>query len=158
MSEPARKMKTEGTNGVRGGRKKANPAELHLADRLAEARGRRTREGAAAAPATVEELAPESARDLAFLPWNVIDRSPLNPRRHFAPEPLEELAESIVTAGGVKQSLLVRPRPDLPGSYWLIAGERRHRAVGLLVEAGRLPVDVALPVRVEAGCDDARHL
>lgn len=47
------------------------------------------------------------------------------PRRHFDPDALEQLAESI-RANGIVQPLLVRPIPE--GGYELIAGERRWRA------------------------------
>lgn len=52
--------------------------------------------------------------------------NPRQPRRHFAEEPLAELAESI-GARGVLQPILVRPG-DQSGQYEIIAGERRWRA------------------------------
>lgn len=53
--------------------------------------------------------------------------NPDQPRRHFAPEALEELAASIRTKG-VIQPLIVRPLPDRPDHYQIVAGERRWRA------------------------------
>lgn len=47
------------------------------------------------------------------------------PRRHFAPEALSELADSI-TEHGVLQPIVVRALPG--GTYQIIAGERRWRA------------------------------
>lgn len=131
----------EEANGVRGGK---GPAALNLAERLREARAK-------AAPAA-PSLAP-----VVLVPWEAIDPSPLNPRKVFAAEQLAELAENIRSVGGVKQNVLVRPRDDAPGRYWLIAGERRHRAVGLLVEQGIAPLDFPIPARVEH-CDDVGHL
>ncbi len=53
--------------------------------------------------------------------------NPDQPRRRFAAEALEELAESI-RARGVIQPLIVRPHPDADGTYQIVAGERRWRA------------------------------
>lgn len=67
----------------------------------------------------------------------VIDQNPNQPRKHFDPEQLEKLKETI-KAHGVLQPLVVRPRGD---RYELIAGERRLRAA---IEAGlgEVPVHV----------------
>lgn len=56
---------------------------------------------------------------------NEIEPKRDQPRKHFEPEALNELAESI-SMHGVIQPLLVRPISD--GGYQLIAGERRWRA------------------------------
>lgn len=53
-----------------------------------------------------------------------IRRNPLQPRKDFSPEAIEELAGSIGTHG-ILQPLLVRP---VEGGYELIAGERRYMA------------------------------
>lgn len=50
---------------------------------------------------------------------------PGQPRRHFADEALDTLAESVRTQG-VLQPILIRPLPD--GRFGLIAGERRLKA------------------------------
>jgi len=55
---------------------------------------------------------------------DLIDPSPLQPRGVFDDAKLDELAQSI-TANGVVQPLIVRPKED---RYELIAGERRWRA------------------------------
>ena len=49
------------------------------------------------------------------------------PRKDFNQSALELLAESIATHG-VLQPIVVRENPDFPGSYQIIAGERRWRA------------------------------
>ena len=59
-----------------------------------------------------------------------IEPNPWQPRRHFAPDELNELADSI-TNHGIIQPLLVRPHPDNSDHYQLIAGERRWRAAQL---------------------------
>lgn len=56
-----------------------------------------------------------------------IHPSKFQPRRAFDPETLDELASSI-ERHGVLQPLVVREDPSKPGSYELIAGERRWRA------------------------------
>jgi len=66
---------------------------------------------------------------------NVIRRVPVeqlganraNPRRDFDADQLEELTSSI-REKGIMQPLLVRPNPDEPGRFEIIAGERRWRA------------------------------
>ena len=53
-----------------------------------------------------------------------IDPNPVQPRRVFDPERLQELAKSI-QANGIIQPIVVRPSG---GRYQLVAGERRWRA------------------------------
>jgi ParB/RepB/Spo0J family partition protein len=61
--------------------------------------------------------------------------SPTNPRKHFAPGPLEELAANIARIG-VQTPLHVRwiEGINCNGYYEIIAGERRWRAVGRAME------------------------
>ena len=54
-----------------------------------------------------------------------IHPSPYQPRRHFAPEALQELSASIANQG-LLQPLVVRARAQ--GGFELVAGERRWRA------------------------------
>ena len=67
------------------------------------------------------------------VPIEAIRPSPFQPRRHFAEEELEGLAQSI-RGKGIVQPLLVRPVEDeaadgdAEGAYELVAGERRWRA------------------------------
>ncbi len=56
-------------------------------------------------------------------------RGKYQPRQHFDPVQLQELAESIKTTGGLLQPIVVRPLPD--GRYEIVAGERRWRAAQL---------------------------
>ena len=58
---------------------------------------------------------------------DVIDPNPLQSRRLFQPDRLQELAQSI-SANGVIQPLVVRRKE---GRYQLVAGERRWRAAKL---------------------------
>src|SRR6266404_1901695 len=77
---------------------------------------------AAAAPAP--EASPAAP---GHLPIDAIQPNPMQPRRVFQPERLEELAASI-RANGVIQPPIVRQHGD---SYQLVAGERRWRAAKL---------------------------
>lgn len=63
--------------------------------------------------------------ELRELPLELIAPSANQPRRRFDEDALQALAGSL-SARGVLQPVLVRPRPD--GSYELVAGERRWRA------------------------------
>jgi ParB family chromosome partitioning protein len=73
------------------------------------------------------QAAAAGGRSLRMIPVAQIRPSRVQPRRHFAPEHLEELSKSI-REQGVLQPILVRRDPDHPGDYELIAGERRWRA------------------------------
>ena len=68
----------------------------------------------------------ESSR-VVFLSPGDIWPNPAQPRKHFDPKGLEELAASIA-AHGILQPLTVR-RTD--GGYELVSGERRLRAAGM---------------------------
>jgi len=75
----------------------------------------------------VEATRVPSGDGIRRLPVEFIVASPNNPRRHFAPEDLEDLTNSI-REKGVMQPILVRPSPTEPDQYELVAGERRWRA------------------------------
>lgn len=67
-------------------------------------------------------------RQLLYLPADEILPNPVQPRRYFDAQGLQELADSI-TVHGILQPLTVRERR---GRYELIAGERRLRAAKLI--------------------------
>jgi ParB family chromosome partitioning protein len=69
----------------------------------------------------------KEAESITTLPTDQIDANPLQPRRVFQAERLEELAQSI-RANGVIQPLVVRRAGN---RYQLVAGERRWRAARL---------------------------
>lgn len=77
--------------------------------------------GEAAAPTTV------NAPGVQTLPVDVLEPSPFQPRQDMDDTALGELADSIAQRG-ILQPLLVRPHPDKPEHYQIIAGERRWRA------------------------------
>jgi ParB family chromosome partitioning protein len=61
------------------------------------------------------------------VPIEFLKPSPFQPRRRFADDEIDGLADSI-RAKGVMQPLLVRSSPDDRTRYEIIAGERRWRA------------------------------
>ncbi len=65
---------------------------------------------------------------LRHIPVELIQRGAYQPRVHFEPDALQELAESI-KAQGVIQPVVVRPVSA--GRFELVAGERRWRAAQL---------------------------
>jgi ParB family chromosome partitioning protein len=73
-------------------------------------------------------LIPRTTIGLREVPTESIRPNPWQPRTHFDEQELEELAQSI-REHGVLQPVLVSQQPD--GSFQLITGERRWRAVQL---------------------------
>jgi ParB family transcriptional regulator, chromosome partitioning protein len=69
--------------------------------------------------------------------YSAVVLSSFQPRKHFDPASLDELAKSI-KANGILQPLLVRPKGE---QVELVAGERRYRAAGM-VGLQTLPVVV----------------
>lgn len=82
------------------------------------------------------EAAP-SGDEVAMLAIELIEANPLQPRRVFQHDRIEELAQSI-RANGIIQPLVVRRRE---GRYQLVAGERRWRAAKI-AGATQVPVVV----------------
>lgn len=84
--------------------------------------------GGPAAPTTEEGGAPRSGpRTPATLPVEALAPDPDQPRRHFDEAALDELARSI-RSKGIVQPIVVTKDPDAPGTYRIVAGERRWRA------------------------------
>jgi ParB family chromosome partitioning protein len=73
-------------------------------------------------------LIPRATVGLREVPVDAIRPNPWQPRTYFDEEELNELAQSI-REHGVLQPVLVSQQPD--GTYQLITGERRWRAVQL---------------------------
>lgn len=79
-----------------------------------------------------EYLEPEAGTaDTRRLPLSSIVASPLQPRRVFSDDELEELAASI-RENGLLQPLVVRPVADTEDRFELVVGERRFRALNRL--------------------------
>ena len=85
-------------------------------------------EGVGLAPEPVEAKTAEAAT-AAVTGFSISDirPNPAQPRRSFSEAELEELAASIKQRG-VLQPILLRPDPDAPNMYQIVAGERRWRA------------------------------
>lgn len=70
---------------------------------------------------------PERSRDVRKVPIEYLQPNPRNPRKSFVEDDLNNLTESV-REKGIVQPILVRPRPNKPGYFEIIAGERRWRA------------------------------
>jgi len=78
--------------------------------------------------------------------------SPFNPRVTFARGPLTELAADIHRHGVLLPILVSEDLVDRAnGTYPVVAGERRRRAIELLNKAGRWPDDRPIPCRLISG-------
>ena len=80
------------------------------------------------------------AKDRTMVPIEQITANPDQPRRHFDPAALQELADSL-RQRGVLQPLIVRKHPRDEGLYQIVAGERRWRAAQM-AQLHELPVIV----------------
>ena len=67
---------------------------------------------------------PQDTSDVLRIPIDLIEPNPFQPRMNFAPEAMQELAESIRTFGLI-QPITVRRKGN---KYQIISGERRYRA------------------------------
>jgi len=74
----------------------------------------------------VEEAPKPQASD-RILPIEFVVRNPNNPRREFSEDELNDLVASV-REHGIIQPVVVREQVKQPGSYEIIAGERRWRA------------------------------
>ena len=83
--------------------------------------------GLSALMADVDLIPSERPAPRQILPVEQLIPNPDQPRRHFAPEALQELADSL-KGRGMLQPLIVRPHPSDRGLYQIVAGERRWRA------------------------------
>ncbi|MEG0970071.1 MAG: ParB/RepB/Spo0J family partition protein [Acidaminococcaceae bacterium] len=87
----------------------------------------------------MDETASSGEVAILSVPIGQIEANPYQPRKHFEPEALADLAHSI-SQYGVLQPLLVAPLGS--GKYMLIAGERRLRA-SKLADLLEVPVIVS---------------
>jgi len=90
------------------------------------------------------------------VPISQIAPSPLNPRKSFSEESIAELADNIF-AQGQMQNISIRKVSGQAAPYHVIFGERRFRAMSLLVADGRWPKDATALARI-IEADDATHL
>lgn len=125
---------------------------------MPKAKPKPTKKPAAKKPAEVRAPAPvDPLRQMSgTVALDRIRPSPLNPRKSFPEESIAGLAASIEEIG-LQQPLIVRPVPltaDFAGGQWvgldhyeLVDGERRYRALALLSEKTRAPLQVPVSVR-----------
>lgn len=76
------------------------------------------------------QQAPATVAGQRFVPIDRIRANPDQPRRRFDEKELQDLAASI-REKGVIQPLILRPHPNEPQAYEIVAGERRWRAAQL---------------------------
>jgi len=94
-----------------------------------------------------------NAMTLELIPLSKIQPSPDNPRKSFDTVTIEGLAASI-KADGLLQNLVLSKPKGRKKSYTIIAGERRYRAMALLVERGELPEKFAIPAEIKDGLSE----
>ena len=75
-----------------------------------------------------------------LVPIEKINPNPNQPRRYFAENDLNDLADSI-RSKGIIQPLVVRPHPNKNGEFEIVAGERRWRA-SQIAQTHQIPVVV----------------
>ena len=90
-------------------------------------RGLSTLLGDSGIATAANQAAPSDKREYQQIPVEWINIGPWQPRRKFDREQLDELAGSI-RQKGIVQPILLRPTPNQPGRFQLVAGERRWRA------------------------------
>ena len=66
-------------------------------------------------------------RPSRLVPVEILSANPFQPRQRFDDDEMAELVDSV-RQQGVLQPILVRPEPDDPSRYQIVAGERRWRA------------------------------
>jgi ParB family chromosome partitioning protein len=113
-------------------KKKAHPkrkVEKKMSSSILE-RPARLGKGLSAIFADSDPVRPDPGARVRNLPIEQIAANESQPRKFFAKEALEELADSIKEKG-ILQPILVRPHSTRPASYEIVAGERRWRAAQL---------------------------
>lgn len=82
---------------------------------------------------------------LQTIPFCKLDTTTANPRKTFDETSILGLSQSIKT-DGLLQNLVVAKPPGRKSRFTIISGERRYRALSLLVKNGDLPKDTPVPV------------
>lgn len=91
---------------------------------------------------------------LQTLPLSKLRIGGANPRKSFDPETIAGLSQSIKT-DGLLQNLVVAKPGNARRKYVIVSGERRFRALRLLVENGDLPKDTPVSVVVREDLSEA---
>ena len=87
------------------------------------------------------------------LPLSKLRPCDANPRKSFDPVTIEGLSRSIRTDGLLQNLVVAKPTGKLR-KYTIISGERRYRALCLLVENGDLPKNTPVPVIIRDGLSE----
>lgn len=88
------------------------------------------------------------------LPFSKLRIGNANPRKTFDPQTILSLSQSIKT-DGLLQNLVVAKPANRKRTYRVVSGERRYRALRLLVENGDLPKDTPVLVVVRDDLSEA---
>ena len=86
-----------------------------------------------------------------------IQASAFNPRKFFNDTGIAELAQSIKTDGLLQNLVVAKPKGKAK-KHNIIAGERRFRALTLLINSGALPQNYPVPVEVKENLTDDEAL
>ncbi|MEZ4712916.1 MAG: ParB/RepB/Spo0J family partition protein [Caldilineaceae bacterium] len=70
-------------------------------------------------------------RGVQMVSVSAITPNPHQPRTHFDPTSLQELASSIQEHGIIQPLIVTQAEHGQPAQYWIVAGERRWRAAKL---------------------------
>jgi len=87
---------------------------------------------------------------MQYLPLSALQPSAANVRKTFRTDSIEELAQCILT-DGLLQNLVVHELKGDGSGYTIISGERRYRALKLLVERGQMEANALIPVEIRDG-------
>jgi len=90
---------------------------------------------------------------LQTIPFSKLDTTDTNPRKTFDEKSILGLSQSIKT-DGLLQNLVVAKPQGRKSRYKIVSGERRYRALSLLVKNGDLPKDTPVPVVVRKDLSD----
>ena len=104
-------------------------------------------------PAPVKPVIPETLKKVPFF---ALKTNGANPRKSFDQEEIAELAQSI-KQDGILQNLVVTEN-DQEDCYIIITGERRFRALSLLIEKGEIEADYPVPVSIRFNQTPDDHL
>ncbi len=94
-----------------------------------------------------------AATETIMVALNKLDRDPLNVRKTYSKEGIEELAATIRGDGyRILQNLIVR-KGDKRGRFFVTAGGRRHAALDLLAELGEIAKDFAVECKERSAAE-----
>ncbi|MBA8862755.1 ParB family chromosome partitioning protein [Ochrobactrum anthropi] len=106
---------------------------------------------------TNKQTAANTSVEAFIVPLGKLERDPLNVRKTYSKDGIEELAATIRADGyRLLQNLVVR-KAGKKGQFFVTAGGRRLAALQLLCEAGEIGKDYGVECK-ERGADDATEI